>query len=69
MLADITFTDLTFIIVFLIPVFFGLDFLFDKDRPESTLVRIVNSLMWILIPLIIIYYFYGDLIKIIAKND
>ena len=69
MLADITFTDLTFIIVFLIPVFIGLIGLFDKDRPESTLVRIVYSLMWILIPLIIIYYFYGDLIKIIAKND
>ena len=63
MFADMTFIDYVFIIFFLIPVFFGLNFLFDKERPESTIVRIVSSLMWILIPLIIIYYFYGDLIK------
>ena len=63
MLADITFNDLIIIIAALIPVFIGLIGLFDKDRPESTLIRIVYSLMWILIPLIILYYFYGHLIK------
>ena len=62
MLADITFNDLIIIIAALIPVFIGLIGLFDKDRPESTLIRVVYSLMWILIPLIILYYFYKDLI-------
>ena len=45
--------------VFIITDLIGL---FDKDRPESTLIRVVYSLMWILIPLIILYYFYKDLI-------
>ena len=59
---DITFYDLLTIIVLLVPLFIGLIGLFDKDRPESTLIRVVYSLMWILIPLIILYYFYKDLI-------
>ena len=60
--TDITFYDLLAIIGLLIPLFIGLIGLFDKDRPESTLIRVVYSLMWILIPLIILYYFYKDLI-------
>lgn len=56
---------LILLIIALIAILIGLFNLFNKDRPESTLVRVVYSLMWIIIPLIILYIFFPwDLIKI-----
>tara|TARA_S200000501_G_C20253406_1_gene495318 strand:+ start:87 stop:281 length:195 start_codon:yes stop_codon:yes gene_type:complete len=52
------------LIAALIPVLIGFLYLFDKDRPEGLLGRIIGSLIWIIIPLIILYIFFPwDLIK------